>query len=296
MSPITVVGGTGFIGGAVVRALEAAGRNEKAPVRSVSRRTGLDVTRPETLRGALDGTGTLVQALQFPTHPVEIPRRGWTYEHFDGLGTENLVAEAKRAGVRRYVYVSGAGVRPGRREAWFRAKHRAEEAVRTSGIPWTILRPSWVYGPGDRSLNKFVAFVRYLPFFPMIGTGEEKVAPLFVDDLAALVVRALDDPRTVNAVFEVGGPEAIEMNEIVRTLVRVLGVRRPYPIVPHPKSFMKTVAWFLEFPPTPPLSRDAVDFVTMEEPVDDRAARDVLGWNPRRLEEALRAYLPPAAR
>lgn len=285
---ITVVGGTGFIGGAVVRALEAAGRG---PVRAASRRTGLDATRPETLRGALDGTDVLIQSLQFPTHPVEVPRRGWTYEHFDGMGTENLVVEARRAGVRRYVYISGAGVRGGRREAWFRAKHRAEEAVRTSGIPYTIFRPSWVYGPGDRSLNKFVAFARYLPFFPMIGTGREKVAPLYVDDIAAAVVRSLDEPRAAGAVFELGGPEVLEMREVVQTIVRVLGIRRPYPIVPHPKPFMKLVAWFLEFLPTPPLSRDAIDFVTMEEPVDDRPAREVLGWNPRRLEDALRLYL-----
>lgn len=284
---IVVAGGTGFIGGAVVRALARAGRG----VRAASRRTGLDVGRPETLGPALAGATTVVQALQFPTHPVEIPRRGWTYEAVDGAGTERLIEAARAAGVRRYIYLSGAGAGRGRPEPWFRAKDRAEAAVRASGLDWTILRPSWVYGPGDRSLQRFVAFVRYLPFFPMIGDGRTRVAPLFVDDLAALVVRALDEPRAVGRAFDLGGPEDLEMRDVVRTMVRVLGVRRPYPIVPHPKPFMKAVAAVLELLPTPPLSRGMIDFVTMEAPVDDREARHLLGWRPRRLEEALQTYL-----
>lgn len=285
---VTVISGSGFIGGAIVRSLRDAGFHN---VHTAGRSTGVDVTRPDTLATCLQGTATLIQSLQFPSHPVEIPRRGWTYELIDAQGTESLVVAARTAGIKLYVYLSGAGVRPGRREAWFTAKYRAEEAIRSSSIPYIIFRPSWVYGPADRSLNKFVNFVRHLPFFPMIGNGRETVAPVYVEDLARVVVRALDEPRALNQVFELGGPDELSMRQIVQIIVRVLGVRRPYPIVPIPKWSMKIVASLLEFLPTPPLSRGAVEFVTMQETVSDSRARDILGWNPRSLDAALRTYL-----
>ena len=77
----------------------------------------------------------------------------------DGKGTEVAVRTAKRVGVRRFVYVSGAGAGQGRPQAWFVAKDRAEAAIRESGLEHAILRPSWIYGPRDRSMNKFVTFV-----------------------------------------------------------------------------------------------------------------------------------------
>src|SRR5205085_2365727 len=81
----------------------------------------------------------------------------------DDAGPERMVAAASSNGVRRFIYLSGAGTRPGRTEPWFRAKERAERAITASGMEYVILRPSWIYGPDDRSMNKFVAFVKYLP-------------------------------------------------------------------------------------------------------------------------------------
>src|SRR5450759_5563630 len=82
---------------------------------------------------------------------------------------------------------------------WFRAKWRAEEAVRGSGIVYTIFRPSWIYGPGDRSLNRFLGMAKWLPFVPQIGNGRQLVAPVFVDDMGKLVADALETAAAENA-------------------------------------------------------------------------------------------------
>src|SRR5687767_6590374 len=140
---VLVAGGTGFIGSRVVDELLRRGghqlrvmtRNPEAarPRDGVQYVRG-DVSDPASLEAATRGVEVVVHAVQFPNHPVENPRRGWTYEQVDGEGTERMVAAATKNGVRRFVYLSGAGARPGRPEPWFRAKERAERAVRGSGL------------------------------------------------------------------------------------------------------------------------------------------------------------------
>src|SRR5579883_284509 len=195
-SMILVVGGTGFIGRAI--AAELARRGQDVTV--TSHRTGsatvnlggrdvpirrADVNEAATLGSALEGVEVVVGAAQFAGFPNENPRRGLTFDRVDRQGTENLVAAAKAAGVQRYVYLSGAGAAPDARQPWFRAKWGAENAVRGSGLRYAIFRPSWVYGPRDRALNRYVAFVRSpLPIVPVIGDGKQRLQPVFVEDVA----------------------------------------------------------------------------------------------------------------
>lgn len=287
---ILVAGGSGFIGSHLVARLKQTGQ----PVKILSRATGGDVTKPETLPPALEGVDTIIQCVQFPNHPVEKPSRGYTYEKVDGEGTRNLVdAAVKAGGVRRYLYFSGAGTREGRtdldRMPWFRAKLMAEKAIRESGIPYTVLRPSWIYGPGDRTLNKFAAFARWLPFVPLVGNGKNRVQPLFIDDVAEIVSRTLANPVAVNKIYEIGGPESLTMDEIVRKLLRALGKRRL--ILHSPVLLVKVAAWFLDFLPRPPLNPQAVDFVMMEELVDNSALISDLGVSLTPMDAALVRYL-----
>jgi uncharacterized protein YbjT (DUF2867 family) len=297
---VLVTGGTGFIGGAIVQALRAEpGEHD---VRALSRRASRssaasggatlvagDVRDPASLRRAVEGVEAVIHCVQFPNHPVENPRRGYTYAAIDGQGTVNLAAACREAGVRRLLYVSGAGVRPGHTEPWFRAKETAERAVRDSGGEWVIFRPSWVYGPRDRSLNKFVQLVRWLPIVPVIGNGQTRVQPVFVDDVARVVARAVDEPRATGQVFELGGPERLTMDEILRTVQRVLG--RHQPLVHAPVALVKLQASLLALLPNPPLSPAAIDFILMEETVDPHPAEALFGVSFRRLEAGLRTYL-----
>ncbi len=295
---VLVSGGTGFIGSHVADRLVASGAHQvtvmtRDPTRA-NPRPGVeyvagDVGDEDSLRAATRGAEAVLHCVQFPNHPIENPRRGWTYEKVDGDGTERMVRACIESGVARFVYVSGAGVRPGRIEPWFRAKERAERAVMASRMQYVIIRPSWVYGPEDRSLNKFVTFVKLLPVVPVIGSGDERVQPLHVDDLATVVAASVDTPAATNQVFEVGSREPVSMNEILRTLMRVLGKQRP--LLPQPKWLVKIPASLLQYLPHPPLSPAAVDFITQEEPVDPAPAERAFGVTFRPLEEGLRTYL-----
>ncbi len=141
------------------------------------------------------GVDALAIALAFPNSPIEAPRRGRTFLNVDAGGTERLVAGAAFAGVRRLLYVSGAGAAPDAKRHWFRAKWRAESAIWQSGIPFTIIRPTWIYGPRDVSLNRFLGFARRLWMVPMTNTGRQLLAPVFVDDAARLAADSLDGRR-----------------------------------------------------------------------------------------------------
>src|SRR5215213_2266734 len=201
-SMILVAGGTGFIGGEVVRVL--AGRGERVavlshrPERARARLPGLDVEvragdarDAESLRRAVQGVTTVISAMQFPNFPMENPKKGFTFEEVDARGNERLVTAARDAGATTYVYLSGAGAAADADKHWFRAKWQAEQAIQGSGMRYTIFRPSWVYGPEDNALNRFVKLARVLPFVPVVGDGKQRMQPVFVADVARCVVESL---------------------------------------------------------------------------------------------------------
>lgn len=292
MAVTLVAGGTGFLGSQIVKRLQQSGhqvivlsRNPTGLPPGVEGRPG-DVRNQESLNQALLGIETLVIAVQFPNAPIENPKRGFTYRQIDGEGTQRLVQAAQRAGVKRLVYLSGAGAGEGRQEPWFLAKEMAERAVRQSGIPFTIIRPSWVYGPADNSLNKFVTFARLLPFVPIVGNGKTKVQPTYVADVAEAVTRALEVEAAINQTYGIGGPAELTMDEIVRTMLQVMGKRRP--LLHNPTWLMKLVAAPLTLLPNPPLSPAAIDFITMEAPVENGPILRDLGLRLTPLSEGLR--------
>jgi NADH dehydrogenase len=312
---VAVAGGTGFVGRAIVEELARRGhrvvilsrrppdgpdaatggsdtavRVAAASLGSVETRRA-DVTHPETLAAALAGADALAISLGFRNSPIEAPRRGRTFERVDADGTVALVSAAKAAGVRRLVYMSGAGAAPDAPRHWFRAKWRAEEAVRASGIPYTILRPSWIYGPGDRSLNRFLGFARWLPFVPQIGNGRQLVAPVFVDDIGRLVADALEASGAIDVTLEVGGPETLTMDAVVREALRIQGRRRL--ILHAPAGLMKLLTRPLTLLPSPPMTPDAIDFVVQSAQVDTGPLTAALPRRLMPLAEGLASYLAP---
>jgi NADH dehydrogenase len=248
-----------------------------------------DVRDPDSLRASLDGIDELVISLAFPGLPVEQPRKGHTFMEVDAGGTQRLVAAGRASGVSRLVYLSGAGAGHDAQRHWFRAKAVAEDAVRDSGMAWTILRPTWVYGPGDVSLNRFLGFARSLPFVPMTNLGRQQLAPVFVGDVARLAADSLEQDAALERTFEVGGPASMSMREIIARAMDVAGPHRP--ILPGAAPLLKLASWPMRFLPHPPLSPDAVDFVNQPATVD---VEPLLRAMPRTLtpfEAGLSAYL-----
>jgi NADH dehydrogenase len=296
---VAVAGGTGFVGGAIatelhrrghaVRVLSHRGEPARGGLADAIEIRSADVQTGEGLVEALRGADALAIALAFRNSPIEAPRRHQSFVEVDAAGTERLVAAAREAGVARVVYLSGAGAAPDAKRHWFRAKWRAEEAIRGSGLTWTIIRPTWLFGPRDVSLNRFVGFGRTLFAVPMTNTGSQQLAPVFIDDATRLAADSLVDDAAAGQVFELGGPETLTMREIIATALRVAGLRRP--IVPGP--LIKLAAVPLSWLPTPILTPDAVDFINQPATVD---LAPLLERMPRRLtplEEGLRTYLAP---
>ena len=300
---IAVAGGTGFVGSAI--AMELRRRGARVVVLTSKAESGrgqlpddvelrtADVRTLDGLASALKGVDQLVISLAFPGSPIEQPRRGNTFIEVDARGTEHLVAAAREAGVGQVLYLSGAGAAPDAKRHWFRAKWRAEEAVRASGLRWTILRPTWVFGPRDVSLNRFLGFAGILPFVPMTNFGRQRLAPIFIDDVAGIAADALASDSSLDRTFEIGGPETLSMRQIIGRALKAAGIRRP--ILPAPALLMKLVAWPMELLPKPPLTRDAVDFINQPATVDMAPLQAALPRRVTPLDEGLASYLGPTA-
>ncbi|MCL6644988.1 MAG: complex I NDUFA9 subunit family protein [Dehalococcoidia bacterium] len=295
---IAVAGGTGFLGRSITKALLDAGhevvvgsrrRPEKAPLDPRAKWVAADVTAPETLSALLDGADAVVDAVQFPNSPIENPKKGYTFERIDLGGTRNLVDAAKAAGTPLFIGLSGVGAAEHAPYHWLRFKWLEEQHIAASGVPYIVFRPSWVYGPGDVSLNRFLGFARILPFVPVIGNGKTRINPLYVEDLAAHVAASLQKPGARGRIFEIGGPDLLTMDDVIRTALRVTKRRRF--LLHNPKPLMKLVASVAQFAPGRPLTPDAIDFITMDGVADTSSLREVFGLRLTPLEEGLAAYL-----
>jgi uncharacterized protein YbjT (DUF2867 family) len=302
---IVVAGGTGFLGRHISSALIAGGHDVTVLVRhpeevtriaelAGAKAVGGDVTDSTSLVDKLAGAEAVVAAVQFPNHPIEVPRKGLTYDRFDRQGVENLVAEARRAGVKRFFYISGARADPGSDKTWYRAKGRAEDAVRDSGLQWCILRPSWAYGPEDRALNRFALFARLSPVIPKPGAEVQRIQPVHVDDIALAVQRAFERDEAWGRVFEIGGPEVMTMDEVIRTMCEVMGKRRV--ILPIPAALAKLGSAPLMLLPKPPMTPQGIEFAVQDGVVDNSETERVLDVHPVPLREGLSRYLERASR
>jgi NADH dehydrogenase len=300
-SPRTLVaGGTGFLGSAIVRALVRAGqtvsvlsrraRSGNADPEAIDHRVG-DVTRPASLGAALEGVDQVIQCVQFPGFPVEDVSAGRTFLDVDAKGTMALVRAATEAGARKFVYLSGVGADRASTRSWYRAKGLAEQAVAESGLAYAIVRPSWVYGPGDVSLNRFVRLIRSVPGpFPQLGEGDQKINPVYISDVARLVADIAGGSTGDGATIEIGGPAVLTMDGILRIVMRV--VERQKPIIHVPVGFARLGALLLELVPGQVLSRDAVDFVLQSAVADNtELMRRFPGFELREMEDALASYL-----
>src|SRR3989454_9087374 len=228
---VFVTGATGFVGRAVVQALRGEGyvvrclvrRGSEPDLRGVGaiERVEGDVLAPQLLDEGMAGCGAVI-------HLVGIIREhiatNTTFYRVHVQGTVNVVAAAAAAGVRRYVHMSALGAREGARSRYHQTKWAAEEAVHACSLPWTIVRPSVIYGRGDGFVSLLVRLVRRLPVVPLIGGG--RLQPVPVEQVAQGLARALARPAAVKQTYEVGGPDRVTLGELVDLIGKVLGRRR----------------------------------------------------------------------
>ncbi len=299
MSKILVCGGTGFVGSHIV---EKIGLQHK--VRVLSRNPDKlskknpnveyvagNLFDPASLEKAMQGCDVVINAAQFDNAPFENPKKNLTYEKVDAQGTENIVAAAKKIGIARILYISGAGTSEEKNEPWFSAKIRAERAVKNSGMKWTIFRPSLIYGKDDRSLNRMIPMIRYSPIVFILGKGY-RIQPVFINDVAEIVASAVNNPISYDQIYELGGPESLTMRQILQMIAKVLHKQRLF--ISIPKSLAKLGFGLMEIIPGSFVTKSALDFITMDVHIADDELKKVekdfqIRLQP--LEKAIQTYL-----
>jgi uncharacterized protein YbjT (DUF2867 family) len=258
---ILVTGGTGFVGGHVVLALRQADKPVRCLVRDPRRAEKLerlgceltegDLTEPTNLRRAVEGIVGVV-------HLVAIRQgKDEQFERVMSQGTRDLLAAAREAGVRRFVHMSALGTTERTKDLvpFYRAKWEMEHAVQASALPYVIFRPSFVFGPDGGILPTFRKLAKLAPVTPIVGSGEQRIQPIWADDVGAYFVHALDLDAATCRTFELGGPDVVSWNEFWARLKQALGVRRPS--IHMPMAVMRANAIVTErLPGNIPLTRD----------------------------------------
>jgi uncharacterized protein YbjT (DUF2867 family) len=297
---VTVFGGSGFVGRAIVRALAQQGHLVRVACRRIALaeplKTAGDVGQvtlmranlrmPESVRLAVAGSQIVINAAGIP---FERGRQRYAAVHVEGA---RAIAEAaSAAGAERLLHVSGIGADSrGSKNRYIRSKVDGEDAIIAGYSTATILRPSVVFGPDDVLFNRMAKIAAQAPFVPVVGDGSARVQPVFAGDVGAAAVAVLARPDTAKNVFELGGPRVYTYREIAALTLREIG--RDKPIVGMPAGLMKIAGWFAEFLPVPPLTRDQVELLTHDNVVRGgaRTLAD-LGIVPTAAESILPTYL-----
>lgn len=250
-----------------------------------ARLTRGDILDTKSLAAAAAGVDAVVHLVG-----IIFQRRGASFDDIHRQGTINAIAAASKAGAQRFVHMSALGTGPGATSAYHRTKWQGEEAVRLSGIPYTIFRPSVIYGPGGEFINMLVRQVKMLPAIPVIGNGRYQMQPVWVEDVAACFSQALQKPETVNQVYEIGGPQPLSYNEMIDTICRVMGRTRLKVHIPVP--LVRPVAWLCErFMSKPLLTTDQLAMLLKDNICDIERMRQGLGVEPVEFAVGLKSLL-----
>ena len=290
---VLVTGGTGFVGPKVVHELRARGHVVRALVRRREREKALRAWGCELVAGNMTDPDSLHRAVEqcdAVVHLVSIIRgpRG-DFGRVMVRGTQDLVLASREAGVGRFVLMSALGVSERNRDLvpYFRAKWEMERSVHESGLERVIFRPSFVFGRDGGILPMLLRQVRLSPVTPVVGHGNERLQPIWVEDVASCFAQSVELPEAANRTFELGGPVAVSWNEFWERLKRVLGKRRPSVHVPF--GVMRAQAAVTERLPGAPVSRDQLTMLELgDNVVTDPSAVETFKLSLVGLDEQLR--------
>ncbi|MFQ5408575.1 MAG: NAD-dependent epimerase/dehydratase family protein [Anaerolineales bacterium] len=219
MTTTLLTGATGFLGEFVVQQFVAEGVRVRAFVRPTSDVTALLAQGVETCVGDLGDRAALAAALEGADVFVNVASLGFGH-------ASNIVTAAVESGVQRAIFVSTTSVFTRLPAASKPVRVAAERLIRESGLAYTIVRPTMIYGtPRDRNIWRLINFLRRWPIVPIVGTGAARQQPVYVADAAQAIVRALDCEAAIGQTYNVAGAEPITLVEMIDTICTALGRR-----------------------------------------------------------------------
>ncbi len=302
---VTIIGGSGFLGRHIVRALARSGTRIRIAVRHTEKARVLqpmgdvgqimlvqtNIRNEDSVRAALRGADTVINL-------VGVLYNGGA-QSFDAVHVEGAGRVARLSatmGVKTLVHVSAIGADAESRSRYARSKGEGEAAVRTAFPAAVIVRPSVVFGPDDDFFNRFGAMARIAPVLPVFGNnladaGSTRVQPVYVGDVAAAVAAIVETPENARGqTFELGGPQTYTWRQIMEIVCDTTGRRRL--IVPVPYAVAGIGAFFAQQLPSPMLTRDQLLLLQMDNVADPaKPGLAALGVTPTAVEGVVPGYM-----
>ncbi len=290
---VCILGGSGFVGRASAERLCAQGLRVKVLTRDRQLARHLivlptievvaaDAHDPAQLARHFEGMDAVVnlvailhekRAQAFQSVHVDLPRK--------------VIQACALAGVPRFVHMSALGADPAGPSRYLRSKGEGEQVVRNAPLAWTILRPSVIFGANDTFLNLFASLARALPVLALARPGA-RFQPIWVEDVVRALAACLDDPATVGQAYNLCGPRAYTLEELVRYVIKLTGRRRL--LLPLPDWAASLQAFVLEHLPGPIMTRDNLLSMSVDN-VCGGPFPEVFGFRPSALEAVVPEYL-----
>jgi NADH dehydrogenase len=300
---ITIIGGSGFLGRHIVRALARRGYR----IRVACRRPDLaghlqplgntgqivavqaNVRYPASINSACEGAYAVINLTG-----VLYSAGAQSFDAVHAFGAETAARAAKLARAQMFIQMSAIGADAASPAAYARSKAEGEARARAAFPGTIVLRPSIVFGPEDSFFNRFASLARTAPFLPLIGGGETKFAPVFAGDIAEAVVRLVDRGEATGKTYELGGPQILSFRQLLQFTLDTIGRKRL--LLPLPWGLAKLQAALLGMLPNPPLTIDQVEMLRSDNIVNAEAQREGrtlegLGIEPQSIEAIVPAYL-----
>ncbi len=241
---LLITGATGYIGRHLVARLVAQGEHPRCLVRDTKRAAGIlpaagvelvqgETTDPASLVAAVRGVDTIVHAAFLTADRKQSP--GNHYETTNVQGTANLIKAAQEGGVKRIIEISGLGTKPDKPGSYMQGRYLAEKMLKESGLDWTIIQPSVLFGKGAPFIKGLTDLIRTTPVVPLIGGGKTLFQPIYVEDVVTVIVKVLEDPaRTTGKTYTIGGPQYYSFTQIIDALLHAMHKSRVKAYAPTP--------------------------------------------------------------
>ncbi len=293
---ILITGATGYIGRHLVLRLVDQGERPRCLVRDTKRAANVlpadkveliqgDTTQPASLKAALNGVETVVHAAFITADHKQ--SAGNNYAETNVQGTSYLVKAAKEAGVKRIVEISGLGTKPDKAGSYMQGRFLAEKMVKDSGLDWTIIQPSVLFGKGAPFIKGLADLIRSAPVVPLIGGGSILFQPIYVEDVVTVILKVLADPTGTNKkTYVIGGPAYYSFTQVIDVLLHVMHKSRikapaPIPLVGIGAAVMEALL------PKPPLTKAAMTLFTFNNTTDLQSVERDFGFTPTSFTEYL---------